>query len=414
MELFADSLGQGRARRARRTWHASTALLLLTILAFAVFSMVMAERSERAGHRATDLFQVAEVYENLEYALLQQEIARHDFLLKGGSSSRLVTAGFRVDRAWLRVESAEEVAHSDHVRQLEGPLSEYQTATSELVASQQGGSRLAAVEEGLDTAAAGITKAAKSEAAEHKAEALEALRQMQGWQSFSTRAFPILGVVCVVIVAGCVRLLTRQQGRIVRMREEAHQASVTDELTGLANRGGLREGLQHALLEESTDRPVALMLLDLDGFKMVNDTYGHDFGDEVLKVVADRLRATAPSSSLIARLGGDEFVVVLADGGNDAAERFSAAAYEVLAAPAVVQSVVVDVGASIGVAVSETTGEHAEAAASELLRRADVAMYAAKTARSGPVFFSSFLSVPAVGGRAEKVVRQSVGPTRAR
>ncbi|WP_299038026.1 diguanylate cyclase [uncultured Pseudokineococcus sp.] len=156
----------------------------------------------------------------------------------------------------------------------------------------------------------------------------------------------------------------------------ARQEADTDELTGLGNRRVLREHL-----DRSVGEPTALALLDLDGFKAVNDTLGHAAGDELLRRVADRLRGAAGPRVHLVRLGGDEFALVLPGAGADAAAARAAAALAALEAPFALESGDVAVGASAGVSAAPEHGPGGGA----LLRRADAAMYLAKEARGGVV-----------------------------
>ncbi|MFB9724991.1 diguanylate cyclase domain-containing protein, partial [Planobispora longispora] len=156
----------------------------------------------------------------------------------------------------------------------------------------------------------------------------------------------------------------------VLQRSLAHRAT-HDPLTGLGNRTLLGEVLQAT----PTAPAPALLLLDLDGFKDVNDTYGHPVGDELLTVVARRLRTLTPDGQILARLGGDEFAVVLP--GADL-EQALAAAEEVLAAvrePYLIDGRELYVTTSIGV-----LADSAAPTASDALRDADLALYAAKAA----------------------------------
>ena len=155
----------------------------------------------------------------------------------------------------------------------------------------------------------------------------------------------------------------------------AHQAS-HDSLTGLPNRTFLRRRLEHELA--ALDKPgqsLTLMMLDLDGFKEVNDTCGHSIGDQVLIQVSRRITNCVRDVDAVARLGGDEFAVLLV---SDAGDQATVMARRVLAAlelPVALTTTTVGVAASIGIATAEP-GETAD----ELLRNADLAMYTAKTA----------------------------------
>src|SRR5262249_41361885 len=139
--------------------------------------------------------------------------------------------------------------------------------------------------------------------------------------------------------------------RVERDRRTRHEAD-TDPLTGLANRRALERTLQAALTRaQANSRCVAVLMLDLDGFKAVNDRHGHAAGDEALREVARRRRGCVRERDLVARLGGDEFVVVLTDLGTDAAidtvERVRAALAEPIG---VGRRTYVELQAAIGVA----------------------------------------------------------------
>ncbi len=162
-------------------------------------------------------------------------------------------------------------------------------------------------------------------------------------------------------------LLSEITSMHVELEHQAHH----DSLTGLPNRAMLLEQLDDAVRNDP--RP-AVMFLDLDGFKPVNDRLGHDAGDELLRLVAMRLANAAPSGSVVARVGGDEFTILIR--GNVSAERAEVIAVEVvsmIAEPFEVNGEAVRIGTSIGIAFAEQGLTSAE-----VVRRADVAMYIAK------------------------------------
>jgi len=159
-----------------------------------------------------------------------------------------------------------------------------------------------------------------------------------------------------------------------------HQA-LHDGLTGLPNRLLLHDRLQQAiLLAQREARPLALLLMDLDRFKEVNDNFGHQYGDALLQEVANRLRGRLRESDTVARLGGDEFGIVLPGLKDPAdAEKMAAKLLQALAQPYSLDHQMLDIAASIGIALYP---EHGSDAAT-LLRRADVAMYVAKRGSGG-------------------------------
>ena len=166
----------------------------------------------------------------------------------------------------------------------------------------------------------------------------------------------------------------RLHAQVRGQAERSAHAALHDPLTGLANRSLLRSHLDVARGE----RPdFAVLLLDLDLFKPVNDTYGHEAGDEVLRVTAARLRGAVRPADVVARLGGDEFAVLVHDTSDvqGLAQRLEA----VVSAPIALGSVTVAVGVSIGQAVHPVDGASFEA----LLRVADADMYRVKHLRAG-------------------------------
>jgi diguanylate cyclase (GGDEF)-like protein len=163
---------------------------------------------------------------------------------------------------------------------------------------------------------------------------------------------------------------------------ELHHQAFHDGLTGLANRALFADRLTHALALHDRDlRPVAVLFLDLDDFKIVNDTLGHGAGDELLVRVAERVVGAVRYGDTVARLGGDEFAVLMEDGGDAAlvADKLCGA----LRAPFQLGSEQVEARASIGVFALD--GGETTISADELLARADTAMYAAKRAGKGQV-----------------------------
>lgn len=161
-----------------------------------------------------------------------------------------------------------------------------------------------------------------------------------------------------------------------RMESQLVKQAFQDELTGLANRVLFRDRLRHALERRHRGGThVAVILLDLDGFKRVNDSLGHAVGDELLQIVGRRIASTVRAGETVARLGGDEFAVVIEvveQGDNPAmlAERL----LTLLRMPMRIRGREVVVGVSIGIAIAEPEEDE-----ESVLRNADVAMYAAKT-----------------------------------
>jgi diguanylate cyclase (GGDEF)-like protein len=168
-----------------------------------------------------------------------------------------------------------------------------------------------------------------------------------------------------------------------RAEDELRHQAFHDGLTGLANRGLLVDRIEQAV-RRAGRRGVdpAVIYLDLDGFKGVNDRYGHDGGDQLLRAVGQRLTATVRSEDTVARLGGDEFAVLIDENHEEAAEATTTAEriLQALTAPVEVAGHEVRISASLGVAAGSVG-----CTADELLRNADLAMYQAKGAGKGRV-----------------------------
>jgi diguanylate cyclase (GGDEF)-like protein len=178
----------------------------------------------------------------------------------------------------------------------------------------------------------------------------------------------------LTVIASQLSAALQNSDLLARLRQEATH----DLLTGLPNRALFHERFEE-LRSEAAGFRGAVLLLDLDGFKEVNDTLGHHNGDALLREVARRLREAAPSSVTVSRLGGDEFALLVpADATGSSPLEFAERLQVALRRPCGLEGVQVDVRASLGIALIPEHGEHS----AELLQRADVAMYAAKSLRT--------------------------------
>jgi len=194
-----------------------------------------------------------------------------------------------------------------------------------------------------------------------------------------------LGTVGIGLFALVLMIFQYLVGQLLVSKRRSvtlERMATTDELTGLANRGQLHAQLEEKIeAAESGGQPFAVMLLDLDRFKEINDTLGHHYGDEVLKDLGARLAAHVGPSGLVARLGGDEFAVLPGARTSDPAtlEKIASLLVDCVQQPFAVDELSLDVGASVGIARYPLDGR----TASVLVRLADVAMYGAKSAQSG-------------------------------
>ena len=190
--------------------------------------------------------------------------------------------------------------------------------------------------------------------------------------------YPLLGGSLALIYLLLVPIVARASRALRRHAAESHHQALHDELTGIANRRRLFNRLQEEIAAAERGGPgFALLMLDLDRFKEVNDALGHGHGDLLLRQVAGRLATSVRDGDLLARLGGDEFALLAPDvAGDEAALELAERVSATLHGEFVLAGVPVFVEASIGVALFPDHGHDAEA----LLQAADTAMYAAKQA----------------------------------
>jgi diguanylate cyclase (GGDEF)-like protein/PAS domain S-box-containing protein len=171
-----------------------------------------------------------------------------------------------------------------------------------------------------------------------------------------------------------------------KSEEQLEYQASHDTLTGLPNRALLRHQIERTIATaKSAETSAALLLLDLDRFKEINDTFGHHYGDIVLQQLNPRLRRVVRKLDVVARLGGDEFGILLPEAQEAGATAVAEKILEALREPILVDGHRFDVGASIGIALFP---EHAQDVTT-LLQCADVAMYAAKRAHAGHLVYSA-------------------------
>jgi diguanylate cyclase (GGDEF)-like protein len=183
-----------------------------------------------------------------------------------------------------------------------------------------------------------------------------------------------------------LKKLTDQETALRKSKARLAHLALHDPLTGLPNRSMLEDRLDQALMRaQRSGQQVALLFCDLDGFKPINDHYGHDTGDAVLCLVADRLQEGRRKTDTVARLGGDEFVILLTDldDARGAAETVAGEYVRSIAQPFVLDEKHLSLGVSIGISLYPQAGTEAP----HLLTCADTAMYAAKQAGRGRYVF---------------------------
>lgn len=201
-----------------------------------------------------------------------------------------------------------------------------------------------------------------------------------GWQMLL--ALCLLSVFTLALLALLVQRVRRFEVRRVERESELYDLAIHDPLTGLFNRYYLEKRMRREIEQHKhAHTRFGVVFIDLDRFKPINDAYGHDTGDQVLRVVAARLRNAVRQRDTVARLGGDEFVVLLeAVSSQERMLSLIASLAEAVAQPIKLQSGVFEIGASIGMAFFPEDGESVD----QLLLVADKLMYAEKQRKKQP------------------------------
>jgi diguanylate cyclase (GGDEF)-like protein len=199
-----------------------------------------------------------------------------------------------------------------------------------------------------------------------------------------------LGVLGLALFALVLVIFQHLVGELMLSRarsQELHRMATMDDLTGLANRERFRGRVEEEIVKASSaGQSFPVILMDLDGFKEVNDTLGHDYGDILLKELGPRLAEAVGPQGIVARLGGDEFAVFPGLYTDDATrlEAFASGLLECVRQPIMVEELSLELDASAGIACFPADGSDAHT----LLRRADLSMYAAKEAHTGCKVYS--------------------------
>lgn len=177
-----------------------------------------------------------------------------------------------------------------------------------------------------------------------------------------------------------VRMILQQHNQLIDvliLQRLTRQQAITDPLTGIANRRALYEELEADIGRSTARDHVAIALIDLDGFKPVNDDHGHATGDILLRQVAERMVEAGGHGVMVARLGGDEFALLVPGGSALSIQRYVDAILASMARPFAVGPRLIQIGASVGIAEWPDGGTTAD----ELIASADRALYRAKALR---------------------------------
>ncbi|HUX91053.1 MAG TPA: EAL domain-containing protein [Gallionellaceae bacterium] len=232
-----------------------------------------------------------------------------------------------------------------------------------------------------------------------KIQAAEAAKEAELSYQYAWKLMLVLGIAAsalVILIAGVV------SRKVSKQAQDMEYQAFHDELTTLPNRMLFLDRLAHAITRSQREKiPFAIMLLDLDRFKEVNDTLGHNMGDQLLQQVSCRLNDTVRESDTVARLGGDEFVILMERIVLEHAPEKAEKIIKLLDRPFMLAGQLVDVSASIGIAYFPVHGDDSVS----LLQKADLAMYAAKRNHSGFEIYSGALIQ---GSRADLAFRSEL------
>jgi diguanylate cyclase (GGDEF)-like protein len=210
-----------------------------------------------------------------------------------------------------------------------------------------------------------------------------AAASLLGWNSLHDREHAVVVTSLALVTIALALLRTSMSFREVRGLAEARRMARTDDLTDLPNRRRLLEQIDSSLLTAGSTASSAVLLIDMNRFRDVNDSFGHDVGDDLLRLISQRLRVGLPSTALLARMGGDEFGVWLPGADETTAVLTAATLRQALLEPFEMEGLLLHVDASTGVVMAPRDGT----TSSKLLSHADVAMYAAKRLQTSHVVF---------------------------
>jgi diguanylate cyclase (GGDEF)-like protein len=367
--------------------------VLLSVSVFAVWS---SQATAAAANRAIDASALSDSYSDAARLVAEEESLERKYRLEPGPEVRArynqTAADFVAALGRVRQDGAAD--DRSFVRRVLSQHSGYLVAIDRMFSAVDRGDaalvlRIDAqdVDPPFDSMEAAVLAAAD---ATHR-ESLDSLAALNRLESMTRALTPLVFLVGLILV-GALVMVTRGHRRLLMVeRAQAVHDSLHDSLTGLPNRTLLADRFAQALRADvRAGTCTGLLLLDLDRFKEINDTFGHHYGDGLLAQIGPRLKTRLRDVDTVARLGGDEFAVLLPD--VHSVEEATGVARQLRAclnAPFSVLGVDLDVEASVGVVVSREHGFDATV----LLQRADVAMYFAKAQSEGVSVYNADLDL---------------------
>jgi diguanylate cyclase len=362
-------------------------VVLVGVSGFAMWSALM---TGRAAERAIASSTLSDHYSAAATAVAAEESLERKYRLEPGPDVRrrfdLASADLKAAMQLVRRDgNAPDQAVADQVALAYGP---YQQAIDSMFAAADRGDAALVLKidnDEVDPRFDAIEGLVNRAAEKHHTSALADLAELKRRETFNALATPAVFLIGFVFVALFATVLRRTRSQLDQQRTKAVHDSLHDALTGLPNRTLLADRFEQVLRSGRRNATTAaLLVIDLDRFKEVNDTLGHHVGDLLLAEIGPRLLQALRESDTVARLGGDEFAVLLPDvdgldGALDVARRLRAALGEAFR----VADAELDIDASIGVVLSGLHGDDAQT----LLQRADIAMYVAKQHKRGVVVY---------------------------
>jgi diguanylate cyclase (GGDEF)-like protein len=378
-----------RILRSSTVARAAVAGLTLGLAALASMALWSTTSTAQTTARVRDSDDISDRWGRAFVKLNTESEALADYLRAGDDIGRqpLLSAigSVDVDLTWLETHGArDDVAQARSVHE----TYHAQTETLRLMVDAAARGDPAGVEAGAQQAAlasASVRKQAVANSLRVHLELGEYLSEVDGRNQRLRMAGMAICAVDFLLVTLCGYVLVAHQRGIRRQALDSRHQAMHDSLTGIPNRALLGERIDQAL--EASDRDgeaVALLMLDLNRFKEVNDILGHHYGDLLLQQVAARVTGAVRDHDTVARVGGDEFAVLLpAVGSADLAMEVAGRVLSALERPADLDGMPVDVSGSLGVAVYPSPSVNG----AELLQHADIAMYAAKRGLRGSVLY---------------------------
>ncbi|MEU8606978.1 bifunctional diguanylate cyclase/phosphodiesterase [Actinoplanes sp. NPDC048791] len=372
----------GRSQRVRRAAAVGLAVVLLALTALSVLGAARTRGSAQTAGRSAML---AEAYNRAYNAVAAEESLERKYRLEPGPDvrERHRQAGADLHQALNDVSLRGTSDDRMRVASLESMHGDYVTAISRMFTAVDAGDPATALlidNNEVDPTFTRISDVVQAATDAHARAAQQTLRDLHRVESVVFVTTVAGFAVGLALLAVFTAVTVGYQRALLRQSAESRRRALHDDLTGSGNRVLLAERLADL---PGAGGDVAVLTLDLDRFKEVNDALGHTHGDDLLRQVAQRVEATVRTGDTVARLSADEFAVLLPATGADEALALAGRLTDELHRSFVVGGISVDVETSIGAAASTGPG-----ATGALLRHAEIARYAAKEAKTGAVLYA--------------------------